>query len=61
MLDYKSFKGKPAYRRVKTFIGVPEEYAGHITKDFKCKKSTDLEYYKFMKVADICKHLGGKW
>lgn len=60
MMDYKGFKGKPAFRRVKTFIGTPKEYESHISKDFKCKKSSDLERYKFVTVADVCKQLGWK-
>ncbi len=61
MMDYKGYKGKPAFRRIKTFIGVPEEYASHISKDFKCKKASDLEKYKYIKVSEVCKQLGGKW
>ena len=61
MMDYKGFKGKPAFRRIKTFIGMPEEYANSVSKDFKCKKSSDLMHNKSVKVSDVCKQLGGKW
>jgi large subunit ribosomal protein L13 len=60
MFDYKSFKGKKAFARVKVFIGVPDEYK-NISNDFKCKKSSDLMHNKYMKVEDLCKQLGGKW
>lgn len=60
MMDYKGFKGKPAFKRVKTFIGTPKEYESHISKDFKCKKSSDLKHYKFVKVKEVCKQLGWK-
>ncbi|MBN1924028.1 MAG: 50S ribosomal protein L13 [Nanoarchaeota archaeon] len=61
MMDYKGFKGKPAFSRVKTFIGAPKEYEAQVSKDFKCKKVSDLEKYKFVKISDVCKQLGGKW
>lgn len=63
MFNYKSYLGKPAYARVKTFIGVPDEYSDKdkISKDFKCKKSSDLMHNKYMVVGDLCKQLGGKW
>ncbi len=60
MMNYKSYKGKPAFRRVKTFIGVPDEYKGQI-KEIDLKKADDLEYYKFITVGEVCKELGGKW
>lgn len=63
MMDYKGFRGKKDFARVKTFIGVPEEYENQISKDYNFKKSSDLERYKFMKVGEICKYLGDikKW
>lgn len=61
MMDYKGFKGKPAFARVKTFIGVPEEYTGKADSSYDFKKSEDLEKYKFTTVEDVCKQLGGKW
>lgn len=60
MLPYKGFKGKPAFARIKTFIGEPEEYASKVTKDFKCKTVNELDRYKFITVGRICKELGGK-
>jgi len=60
MLNYKGFYGKPAYARIKTFIGVPDEYKNLISKDFKCKKSSDLMHNKFMPVGELCTQLGGK-
>jgi large subunit ribosomal protein L13 len=61
MFNYKGFLGKPAFGRIKTFIGMPDEYKDKISKDFKCKKSSDLMHNKFMVVEDLCKQLGGKW
>ena len=60
MFNYKSFNGKKAFAKVKVFIGVPDEYA-NISKDFKCKKSSDLMHNKYMTVEEVCKQLGGKW
>ena len=61
MFSYKSYLGKSSFERVRTFIGVPDEYKDKISKDFKCKKSSDLIHNKFMLVSDLCKQLGGKW
>ena len=61
MFSYKSTLGKPAFERVKTFIGVPDEYKDKISKDFKCKKSSDLMHNKYVVVSALCKQLGGKW
>ena len=61
MFNYKSFLGKPAFAKIKTFIGVPDEYKDLISKDFKCKKSSDLMHNKFIVISDLCKQLGGKW
>jgi large subunit ribosomal protein L13 len=62
MFNYKGYLGKPAYSKVKTFIGVPDEYHDSvISKDFKCKKSSDLMHNKYIVVEDLCKQLGGKW
>ncbi|MDD2678898.1 MAG: 50S ribosomal protein L13 [Candidatus Nanoarchaeia archaeon] len=61
MMNYKGFTGKPAYARIKTFIGVPDEYKDKISKDFKCKKASDLMHAKFLSVGEVCRQLGGKW
>jgi large subunit ribosomal protein L13 len=61
MFEYKGFLGKTAFGRVKTFIGIPDEYSDKISKDFKCKKSSDLIHNKYIVVGDLCKQLGGKW
>ena len=61
MMDYKGTTGKPAFNRIKTFVGTPEEYKAHISNDFMCKKSGDLEANKYVKMSDVCKEIGGKW
>lgn len=61
MINYKSSNGKKAFKRVKTFINVPEKYKKSISKSFKCKKVSQLEEYKHLTVGEICKHIGGHW
>ena len=61
MFNYKSTRGKANFAKVKIFMGVPDEYKDKISKDFKCKKSSDLMHNKFVVVEDLCKQLGGKW
>ncbi|VVB76144.1 50S ribosomal protein L13 [Candidatus Tiddalikarchaeum anstoanum] len=61
MVDYKSVHGNKDYKRIKTFIGVPEEYAKEISKEYKFKKSGDLVHNRYVKLGDMCRQIGAKW
>ncbi len=57
MLPWKKPKGKSAYKRVKVYIGIPENFNGKLIKipeadssKLKCKK---------IKIEELCKEIGG--
>lgn len=54
MLPYRRKRGADAYRRVKTYIGIPPEFEG------KGKKIAELkdEHKKKIVVLELCKKLG---
>ena len=60
MLPYKTTRGKEAYKRVKVFIGVPDEYkdAEKIKLEWTADKLRDR---KFVRIEDIARWLGARW
>ncbi|MEM4259933.1 MAG: 50S ribosomal protein L13 [Candidatus Woesearchaeota archaeon] len=64
MLPYKQSKGRDAFKRIKTFIGVPDEYKNKInSKEIFKTENADikkLSSFKFITVNEVCKMLGGK-
>lgn len=60
MLPFKKPRGKDAFRKVMCYTGVPEQFRGKkmITiQEADVAKSRDL---RFMRVGEICAHLGGR-
>lgn len=64
MLPYKQPKGRDAFKRIKTFIGVPDEYknASESNNTFKTENADikKLPSFKFITVNEVCKMLGGR-
>lgn len=61
MLPHKKTRGLEAFKRLKTYIGVPEAFAkekAEVLQDAHISKSFS---HKFVPVADISRALGGKW
>jgi large subunit ribosomal protein L13 len=59
MLPWKSRKGREAYRRLRVFIGVPEELKGRkfeVVDEALVEKVSKTE--KYVTIADISKYLG---
>ena len=56
MLPYKRDKGRKALRKLKVYIGNPENLKGERIS----KTSEDLEC-KYMTLKELCKHLGAKF
>ncbi|MEM3609524.1 MAG: 50S ribosomal protein L13 [Candidatus Anstonellales archaeon] len=57
MLPYKTKRGREAYKRIKAYIGIPEE--------FKDKKLSEIpierkQYNRYVTIQEICAHLGYK-
>ena len=59
MLPYKKERGRKALKRVKVYIGEPEQFRGKGKKleGFGIEK---LKVNKYMTIGEISKHLGGK-
>lgn len=60
MLPHKLPRGKAAFKRIKCFIGVPEEFKGKQAETIKEANASKIPDYNYVKVYDICKHLGAK-
>jgi large subunit ribosomal protein L13 len=62
MLPYKTQRGKLAYKRVRVYIGAPEDKL--IEQGLKIPSEPAQKEKKLRRkitVAEICKHLGGRW
>jgi large subunit ribosomal protein L13 len=60
MLPRENVRGREALARIMTYTGMPDEF-----KDKKFEKVPGSEYtklpnYKFITIAEVCKHLGAK-
>lgn len=61
MLPHKKGRGKDAYKKVKCFIGIPNEFKN---KKFETVKNADagkLSTVKFITIADLSKFYNKKW
>ncbi len=62
MLPWKKKKGREAYRRVKVFVGFPEELKNYqiieLDKKYKVEK---LKIPKFIYLGELSRLIGGKW
>jgi large subunit ribosomal protein L13 len=59
MLPYKKERGKKAFKRIKTYLGVPKEFEGKIeTISSVSMKGTNIS--KYITLKDLSKQLGGR-
>lgn len=58
MLPYKKARGAEAFKRVKTFIGIPKEFEGVTLKDIP-KAKLHADEVKFITIEDLSKEIGG--
>ncbi len=56
MLPYKSSRGKEAYKRIKVYTGVPEEFSK--VSSLRIEKALKKSGSKYIKILDICKYFG---
>ena len=62
MLPWKKHKGRTAFKRIKVFIGVPEELKNEKIERLPEKYTVDkLKVRKYVILGDLCKKLGAKW
>ena len=55
MLPYKQERGIKAFKRIKCFIGVPEEYAKQKLETVKHADASTLKTLNFITVNDLAK------
>ncbi len=58
MLPYKKQRGREALKRIKVYIGVPEELNIDLTKVEKPKKTVEDISCPYIEVLELSKHLG---
>ncbi len=59
MLPWKKDKGRQAYRRLKVYVGIPDELVGKEFVRFNDADVSKLRTKKFIRVKDISSFLGG--
>ena len=60
MLPYKKERGRIAFKNIKCYIGVPENMKNEKFDTIKEANVDKLPNLKFIKVKEICKHIGAK-
>ena len=61
MLPYKQEKGRNAFRSIKCYIGVPEEFKDKKTEAVGEADIVKVPNLKYITIGEICKSMGGKW
>lgn len=56
MLPYKSSEGKEAFKRVKTYLGVPEEFEDYTEVDVK--EGEELKNRNYVKLGEVSRSIG---
>lgn len=60
MLPYKKAKGQEAFKRIRVYLGVPEEYKGKELESIKGAKLIGKEP-DYFNLGDLSKQLGAKY
>lgn len=60
MLPYKKERGKAAFKSIKCYRGIPETLKGQKFETVKGANVDKVPNLDFVKVRDICIHIGGK-
>lgn len=60
MLPWKKDKGRQAYKRLKVYVGIPEELVGKEFVRFNDADVSKLRTKKYIRVKDISSSLGGR-
>lgn len=61
MVNHKSTRGRNALARVKTYIGVPEEFKSAKMESYAEADVKKLKKIKYIKLGEISRWLGSKW
>lgn len=55
MIPYQTPHGREAYKRLRCYIGVPDEYLG---KDIEVIKQAERQYAEFITIEELSRYLG---
>jgi len=61
MLPYKQEKGRNAFKRIKCYVDVPEEFKDKKSETVEKANVAKIPNLKYITVEEICKFMGGKW
>jgi large subunit ribosomal protein L13 len=61
MLPYKQEKGRKAFERILCYSDVPEEFKDKKLETIEKANISKVPNLKYITIAEICKHIGGKW
>ncbi|MEM4188407.1 MAG: 50S ribosomal protein L13 [Candidatus Hadarchaeum sp.] len=61
MLPYDKPKGREAFRRLRVYVGVPEEFTGKEVTRVPRASLADLSTRRFIRVGELSKLLGGRF
>ena len=60
MLPYKKERGRSAFKNIKCHLGVPEDLKDKKLDTIKEANIDKVPNLKYIKVKDVCKHIGAK-
>lgn len=60
MLPYEKARGREAYKRLKVFLGVPEEFKGASAETVVEADASKLRVPKYMKLGELSQLMGAK-
>lgn len=58
MLPHRQARGREAFGRIMTYLGVPEEFKDKNTLTFEDCKITKLPHLKHISLQDVARHIG---
>ncbi|MGC8816713.1 MAG: 50S ribosomal protein L13 [Candidatus Hadarchaeum sp.] len=61
MLPHDKPKGREAFRRLRVYVGVPEEFSGKETVKVPGAHLAELSTRRFIRVGELSKMLGGRF
>lgn len=60
MIPYRRERGKKAFKNIKCYRGVPENFKGHKFDTIKEANVEKVPNLKYVKVKEVCMHIGAK-
>lgn len=61
MLAYKKPRGRDAFKKIKCYIAIPDQFKDKKTEELKGAHISKVPSLKYITVGEICKLMGGKF